>query len=102
MRASIFQASGAPLAVIDTPEPGLLAGDLLIKVAYSGVCGTDLHLTQKGIETSLRPGAVLGHEFAGEVMEVGRAAAGHWRAGDRVTVMPYRPCPACGALCKDG
>ncbi len=102
MRASVFQAAGSPLAVIETPEPGLLASDLLVRVAYSGVCGTDLHLTQPGIETSLSPGAILGHEFSGEVAAVGRDARGGWREGDRVTVMPYRPCPACGTLCKDG
>ncbi|MDB5482696.1 MAG: alcohol dehydrogenase [Caulobacteraceae bacterium] len=102
MRASVFQAAGAPLAVIDTPDPGVLAGDLLIKVAYSGVCGTDLHLTQSGIDSPLGPGAILGHEFAGEVIEAGREAATRWHVGERVTVMPYRACPACGALCKDG
>ncbi len=102
MKASVFQTAGAPLAVIDTPEPGILAGDLLIKVGYSGVCGTDLHLTQPGVPSSLLSGAILGHEFSGEVAGVGREARGGWREGDRVTVMPYRPCPACGALCKDG
>jgi (R,R)-butanediol dehydrogenase/meso-butanediol dehydrogenase/diacetyl reductase len=102
VKASVFQAAGAPLAVVDTPDPGILDGDLLIKVAYSGVCGTDLHLTQKGIDSSLGAGAILGHEFAGEVLEVGREAGDGWRAGERVTVMPYRACPACGAICKDG
>jgi (R,R)-butanediol dehydrogenase/meso-butanediol dehydrogenase/diacetyl reductase len=102
MRASIFQASGAPLAVVDTPDPGVLAGDLLIKIAYSGVCGTDLHMTQPGLESRLAHGAILGHEFAGEVAAVGADAASRWGVGDRVTVMPYRPCPACGALCRDG
>jgi (R,R)-butanediol dehydrogenase/meso-butanediol dehydrogenase/diacetyl reductase len=102
MRASVFQAAGIPLSVIDTVDPTPAPTDLLVKVAYSGVCGTDLHLTQPGIASSLAPGAILGHEFAGEIIEVGRAATGGWRAGDRVTVMPYRPCPACGVLCKDG
>jgi (R,R)-butanediol dehydrogenase/meso-butanediol dehydrogenase/diacetyl reductase len=102
MKASVFRSAGAPMAVIDAPDPGVLAGDLLIKVAYSGVCGTDLHLTQSGIESPLGAGAILGHEFAGEVIEVGREAGASWRVGERVTVMPYRACSACGALCKDG
>ena len=101
MKASVFQSQGTPLTVMNVPDPSPGAGDLLVKVAYSGVCGTDLHLTQAGITTSLGTGAILGHEFSGEVVEVGRAAGGAWRAGDRVTVMPYRPCPACGATCKD-
>ncbi len=102
MKASVFQSQGAPLAVIDLPDPEIGAGDLLIKVAYSGVCGTDLHLTQPGIARALSPGIILGHEFAGEVVEVGRSAGDHWRTGERVTVMPFRPCPTCGAVCKDG
>jgi (R,R)-butanediol dehydrogenase/meso-butanediol dehydrogenase/diacetyl reductase len=102
MKASIFQAAGLPLAVVDAPDPGILAGDLLIRVAFSGVCGTDLHMTQPGIETRLAQGAILGHEFAGEIAAVGGAAAGGWRVGERVTVMPYRPCAACGTLCREG
>lgn len=102
MRASVFQAAGSPLSIVEAPDPTPAPGDLLVRVAYSGVCGTDLHLTQPGIPSSLAPGAILGHEFAGEVVEVGREAVGGFRPGERVTVMPYRPCPACGAFCKDG
>ncbi len=102
MRASLFQAAGSLMTAAEAADPTPAPGDLLIKVAYSGVCGTDLHLTQPGIASSLSAGAILGHEFSGEVVEVGRDAIGGWRTGERVTVMPYRPCPACGALCKDG
>ena len=101
MKASVFQSQGTPLSVLNLPDPSPGPGDLLVKVAYSGVCGTDLHLTQPGIAASLGSGAILGHEFAGEVVGLGNAAGGAWRIGDRVTVMPYRPCPACGASCKD-
>ena len=101
MRASIFHAAGTPMAIEDTPDPRPGPADLLIKVGYSGVCGTDLHLTQPGLESSLGPGAILGHEFSGEVVEAGAETVG-WRRGDRVTVMPYRACPACGGVCKDG
>jgi (R,R)-butanediol dehydrogenase/meso-butanediol dehydrogenase/diacetyl reductase len=102
MKASVFRAAGAPLAVIEAPDPRPAPGDLLHEVAYSGVCGTDLHLTQPGILSSLGAGAILGHEFAGRVVEVGHQARDVWREGERVTVMPYRPCPTCGTLCKDG
>ncbi|MFZ4121111.1 MAG: alcohol dehydrogenase catalytic domain-containing protein [Caulobacterales bacterium] len=102
MRAAIFQKSGEPLVCVSAadPEPG--AGDLIVKVSYSGICGTDLHLTQPGMETPLPAGMILGHEFSGEVVGVGRDAAAGWKTGERVTVMPYRACPACGAVCKDG
>jgi len=102
MQAAIFERSGAPLTCVALPDPRPAPDDLIIKVAYSGVCGTDLHLTQRGIESPLIPGMILGHEFSGEVVEAGRHAATEWRPGDRVTVMPYRACPACGARCRDG
>jgi (R,R)-butanediol dehydrogenase/meso-butanediol dehydrogenase/diacetyl reductase len=102
MRASVFRETGGLLGLAEVPDPRPAPGDLLLKVAYSGVCGTDLHTTQKGAESRLAHGAILGHEFAGEVIEVGPDAKGDWRSGDRVTVMPYRPCPTCGALCQDG
>jgi len=102
MRAAVFEATGSPLACVSVPDPEPGPEDLIIKVSYSGVCGTDLHLTQPGMDTFLPPGTILGHEFAGEVVGMGRGAAARWRTGERVTVMPYRPCAACGMRCKDG
>lgn len=102
MRAAVFERTGAPLSVASAPDPTPGPADLIVKVAYSGVCGTDLHLTQPGMDTFLPPGMILGHEFCGEVVDMGREAKSAWRPGDRVTVMPFRPCPACGATCKDG
>lgn len=102
MRAAIFERAGSPLACTTVPDPSPAPADLIVKVAYSGVCGTDLHLTQPGMNTLLSAGMILGHEFAGEVVAVGREASAAWKPGDRVTVMPYRPCPACGERCRDG
>ncbi len=103
MRAAVFERTGALLSCVSLPDPEPGPGDLVLKVAYSGVCGTDLHLTQAGMDTPLPAGMILGHEFCGEVVEAGpQARAASWRTGDRVTVMPYRACPACGARCRDG
>jgi 2-desacetyl-2-hydroxyethyl bacteriochlorophyllide A dehydrogenase len=102
MRAAVFEQAGAPLAAMTVADPTPGPNDLIIKVAYSGVCGTDLHLTQAGMDTVLPAGTILGHEFGGEVVGMGREAAATWRSGARVTVMPFRPCPACGRTCKDG
>ena len=102
MRAALFDGAGRPLLSGTVPDPRPAPGDLVVKVAYSGVCGTDLHLTQPGIESPLPRGMILGHEFCGEVVAMGREAAAEWKAGTRVTVMPYRACPACGARCRDG
>jgi len=102
MRAAVFERAGAPLTVISAADPTPGPQDLIVKVAYSGVCGTDLHLTQAGMDLVLPAGTILGHEFCGEVVAIGREAKGAWRTGDRVAVMPFRPCKACGATCKDG
>jgi (R,R)-butanediol dehydrogenase/meso-butanediol dehydrogenase/diacetyl reductase len=100
MRAVVFERAGSPMTCVSVPDPQAAPGDLIVKIGYSGICGTDLHLTQPGIPSSLPPGMILGHEFSGEVVE--SRAGSDWAAGQRVTVMPYRACAACGALCKDG
>ena len=102
MRAAVFERAGQPLACVSAADPRPLAGDLILKVAYSGVCGTDLHLTQPGMDTALPPGMILGHEFSGEVVDFGSDVRAAWKPGERVTVMPFRACPACGARCRDG
>jgi (R,R)-butanediol dehydrogenase/meso-butanediol dehydrogenase/diacetyl reductase len=102
MRAAVFEQTGAPLGIASVRDPTPGPHDLIVRVAYSGVCGTDLHLTQSGMDTFLPPGMILGHEFCGEVVDVGREAKAAWRGGERVTVMPFRACSACGAVCKDG
>jgi len=99
MKAAVFQGAGQPLVVqsIDTPAAG--AGEMLLKVKHCGVCGTDLHYTEDG--TPVAPGAVIGHEFCGEVADLGPGVAGHWRVGDRVVSMPFVGCGAC-ASCLSG
>ena len=74
-------------------------GDLVLKVAYVGICGSDLHATEPG-PLPLPAGVVLGHEFAGEVAE---SASPDWRVGDRVIGVPLRECDECRPLgeCRD-
>jgi 2-desacetyl-2-hydroxyethyl bacteriochlorophyllide A dehydrogenase len=78
------------------PEPG--PGDVLVRVAMAGLCGTDY-----GIWAGERPVAyplVLGHEFVGEVEAVG-AGVRRVRPGDRVVIEPNYSCGTC-ALCREG
>jgi (R,R)-butanediol dehydrogenase/meso-butanediol dehydrogenase/diacetyl reductase len=70
-----------------------------VRVGASGICGTDLHLSEA--DGVLPPGSVMGHEFAGEIVAVGSRARGDWRVGERVAVVPYLVCGACHA-CLDG
>ena len=75
------------------------AGQVQIRVAYCGICGTDLHLFHGAMAQRLTLPHVMGHEMAGTVAAVGSGVA-DWCVGDRVTVRPLDPCghcPACGA-----
>jgi (R,R)-butanediol dehydrogenase/meso-butanediol dehydrogenase/diacetyl reductase len=100
MRAAVFHRPGAPLTIEQVPDPRVSQGDLVIAVRRCGICGSDLHMADMhGPDTGmapLPPGTVMGHEFAGEVMEVGRDA-GDFKVGDRVTAMPYIACGQCAA-----
>lgn len=100
MRAVVYHQPGAPLTVEQVPEPRVTSGDLVIAVHRCGICGSDLHMADMhGTETGmapLPPGTVMGHEFSGEVVELGKDA-GDFRVGDRVTAMPYIACGKCAA-----
>jgi (R,R)-butanediol dehydrogenase / meso-butanediol dehydrogenase / diacetyl reductase len=74
-------------------------GEVAIDVAYTGICGTDLHILHGAMDARLSLPAVLGHEMSGTISAVGDGVDA-WSAGDRVTVMPLvwcGQCPACVA-----
>ena len=75
--------------VEDAPEPSVGPGELVIRVRNCSVCGTDAKIWRSG-HPNLRPPRVLGHEVAGEVLEVGGGADG-WAVGDRVQVIASIP-----------
>ena len=100
MRAAVFRGIGRPLAIEDRPEPAPEPGDLLLAVAACGVCGSDLHATEVP-DYGLTAGTVLGHEFAGTVLE---SAAPGWAPGDRAAAIPFALCGDCepAGACRDG
>jgi len=71
-----------------------------IRVAYCGICGTDLHLFHGAMAHRLHLPHVMGHEMSGAIAAVGPEVAG-WQHGDRVTVRPLDPCGTCSA-CRAG
>ncbi len=99
MKAAIFRDFDQPLQLGDIDEPRPAADQVLVKVARCGICGSDLHMTREPA-FGVRPGAVLGHEFSGEVVELGSAAQG-FKVGDRVAVAPLRGCGQCPS-CRAG
>jgi (R,R)-butanediol dehydrogenase/meso-butanediol dehydrogenase/diacetyl reductase len=98
MRAAIFDGVGQPLRIgaISDPVPG--PGQVVLDVAHCGICGSDLHLTQYGF---IKPGTVLGHEFAGSIAAIGAGVTGGWKIGDRVTALPLAACMDC-EFCHQG
>ncbi|GAB2908873.1 zinc-dependent alcohol dehydrogenase [Nonomuraea fastidiosa] len=88
------------LTVEDVPEPHLLnRQDALVKVTASSVCGSDLHLLD-GYVPAMLAGDVLGHEFVGEVVEVGPDVKER-RVGERVAVCSILGCGRC-RYCREG
>lgn len=87
------------MSLVEIPEP-IVTGDLVkIKVAYTGICGTDIHAFTGEYRNSKTP-VVLGHEFSGIVVEVGDAVK-HVKVGDRVTSeTTFTTCGEC-AYCLE-
>jgi 2-desacetyl-2-hydroxyethyl bacteriochlorophyllide A dehydrogenase len=91
MRAGVFRGI-EEVAVEEVPRPQAGAAGAVIAVTACGICGSDLHSYTHG--AWIAPGMGMGHEFAGEVVEVGPEAEGIV-PGDRVAVMPLVPCGTC-------
>lgn len=101
MKAAVFKERGQPLVIKEVPDPMPLPNELLVKIAACGICGTDLHWSEyeipDGSWRKLAPGAVMGHEFTGEIVEVGRELTGGWKVGERVCAQPSLGCGKCPA-----
>ena len=99
MKAVTFQALQTPLAFEDLPDPTPGEGELVVKVGRCGICGSDLHMTEDAAYGCQR-GDVLGHEFAGEVVALGKGVIER-KVGDLVSVIPLRSCGDC-EHCRKG
>jgi (R,R)-butanediol dehydrogenase/meso-butanediol dehydrogenase/diacetyl reductase len=99
VRAVTFQALHQPLAFETLPDPTPDPGQVVVKVGRCGICGSDLHMTEDAAY-GCKHGDVLGHEFAGEVVGMGREVEG-LRTGDLVSVIPLMSCGQC-EHCRTG
>src|SRR5437660_11029837 len=95
MLACFLEAS-RKVAVKDVPIPKLAAGDILIRMEASGICGTDL----EKIEGQLGPGGILGHEVSGTIEKVADNVT-EQKPGQRVVAHHKVPCYQC-ADCFNG
>lgn len=94
-----MQGLHRPLTVETLPDPTPQAGEVVVKVGRCGICGSDLHMTED-LAFGMTAGTVLGHEFAGEIVALGKGAEG-LALGDLVSVIPLQSCGHC-ASCRAG
>jgi L-iditol 2-dehydrogenase len=90
MRAGVYREKGI-VRVEEIPVPEVADGEVLIKVAACGICGTDI---KKIYHAYVAPPQILGHELAGTVVAVGRGVT-KWKLGDRVMSFHHIPCGKC-------
>jgi len=99
MKAVTFQGLHTPLAFEEIADPTPGEGELVVKVGRCGICGSDLHMTEDAAY-GCKHGDVLGHEFAGEVVALGKSTTGK-KVGDLVSVIPLKSCGSC-EHCRKG
>jgi threonine dehydrogenase-like Zn-dependent dehydrogenase len=88
------------MEVREVPDPQILnQQDCIVKITSTAICGSDLHL-YNGFLPMMEPGDIMGHEFMGEVVEVGKRVT-NLKVGDRVVVPFPIACGACNA-CQAG
>ncbi len=97
MKACVFKAPGAPLEVVEVPDPKAGPGEVVVRVKNCGICGSDLHAVQWGV---LPAGTIMGHEFSAVVDELGDGVSGV-QPGDPVMVVPTINCGEC-EFCRTG
>lgn len=91
MKVAVFREP-CVLEIEERDKPRVGPGQALVKVAYCGICGSDIHAWKSGL--LFPPGTIMGHEFTGVIEELGPGASG-FSIGDKVVVMPGFPCGTC-------
>lgn len=101
-RAAVFRGAGKPLEIETLDQGPVPAGHVRMRVEACGVCGSDLHATQEGVFLQA-DGTVLGHEFAGEVIESDDPKV---PVGLRAAAVPVNACDECRDMgfgsCRNG
>jgi len=99
MQAQVFSAA-EQMEMAELPIPHVSDIDVLVRVKNCGICGSDISYYY-GLSPTGKMPIVLGHEFTGEVVEVGKVAKDLFKPGDRVVINPVQHCNACYA-CASG
>lgn len=94
---SVSYIGSGRVEVAERPTEAPAAGEVQLAVAFTGLCGTDMHIIHGSMDARVTTPLVFGHEMSGTVEQIGAGVEG-WAVGDRVTVMPLEwdgTCPAC-------
>jgi 2-desacetyl-2-hydroxyethyl bacteriochlorophyllide A dehydrogenase len=86
--------------IVESSQRPPAPGEVQIDVAFTGICGTDLHILHGNMDSRVTFPAIIGHEMSGRISALGEGVSG-WSLGDPVTVMPLDWCGDCPA-CKAG
>jgi 2-desacetyl-2-hydroxyethyl bacteriochlorophyllide A dehydrogenase len=92
MKAAVWYG-GKDIRIEDVPKPKIRNDEVLVKVKAAGICGSELH-AYEGVSQRRTPPLVMGHEFAGEVTEIGKDV-NDLKLGVRITVDPLKRCGVC-------
>jgi alcohol dehydrogenase len=93
MKALVYRGP-EKIGLEDVPVPKILEpDDAIVRVTTSTICGTDIHIWHGGMP-EVEPGRIIGHEFVGEVVEVGPAVRNN-KVGDKVAVSCVTQCGEC-------
>jgi len=88
MKAAVYKEDKR-LVVEDVVDPVPEPNEIVMRVAYCAICGSDLH---RYAYSMMSPGTIMGHEYSGVVVEVGKNVK-NWKVGDRVTRCGGKPAP---------
>ena len=98
LAAVIYGSRDIRVKMVD--DPSIKKDEILVKVKACGICGTDIHAYKVGNTSVSKEPLILGHEFSGEIVEVGPAVEG-LMVGDKVVGTGYRTCGVCH-WCQQG
>jgi len=96
---AVYVESKHKTVIKDVDKPLLGSKEVLIKVCYAGICGSDLHIFNDA-HAFRKPPVIIGHEMTGIVVETGNSV-NKIKVGDKVTVLPLKSCNKC-RMCEEG
>lgn len=87
---ALFYEGNHSFTMKTTEKQPLQKGEVRLKMAYVGVCGTDVHIYHGKMDARVKPPQIIGHEVSGVIEELGEGVA-DWKVGENVTVRPLNP-----------